>query len=139
MVITVIELLAKRVWYRSLVRIQKIRSGGASETSTTRSSPATRLPQDIVQMIIAHLIYDKPSLCACSLTCCSWYIVTVPHLHHTLVINTDRPRDRKSRWPNPIRYMHMLGLLPLVKKLHIRARIAYGMGAVSPTMFHCLW
>jgi hypothetical protein len=70
-------------------------------------------------MIIAHLIYDKPSLCACSLTCYSWYIAAVPHLHHTLVIDTVHPWGRRSRWPNPIWYMHMLGLLPLVKKLHI--------------------
>jgi hypothetical protein len=87
-------------------------------------------------MIIAHLILDKPSLCACSLTCYSWYIAAVAHLHHALVINTLFPRDLKSRWPNPIRYMYMLGLLPLVKKLHIEAT-NFDDNAVAPKKFRC--
>ena len=37
-------------------------------------------------MVIAHLIYDTPSLLACSLTCYAWYIPAVPHIHHTVVI-----------------------------------------------------
>ena len=136
--ITVIELLTKRVWYRSLAIIQEVRSRGASpETPTTRSSPATKLPQDIVEMIITHLIYDKLSLCACSLTCYSWYIAAVPHLHHTLVIDTDDPWKRRFRWPNIILYKHALGLLPLVKKLHIIARVFYGRGEITPKIFRC--
>jgi hypothetical protein len=132
-----IELLAKRVWYRSLVGIQKMRSRDAyPETSTIRSSPAIRLPQEIVEMIIAHLIFDKPSLCACSLTCYSWYIAAVAHLHHTVAIETFFLRDRKSRWPNPIRYMYMLGLLPLVKKLHIEYNF-HRRSAVPPKKFRC--
>jgi len=137
---TVIELLAKRVWYRNLTKIQKMRSGDPSpETSTTHSSPATRLPQEIIEMIIVYLIYDKHSLCACTLTCYSWYIAAVPHLHHTLVIDTDRPRDRKSRWPDAVRRMHMLGLLPLVKKLYIYASMFYDyhISAVTPKTLHC--
>ena len=78
---TVIGLLGMRAWYRSLAGIRRICSGRASpEPSTTRPSPATRLPQEVVEMIIAHLIYDTRSLLACSLTCYSWYIATVPHL-----------------------------------------------------------
>jgi len=134
----VIELLTKRFWYRSLAIIREVRSRGASpETPTTRSSLVTRLPQDIVEMIITHLIYDKPSLCACSLTCYSWYIAAVPHLHHTLIIDTDDPWKRRFRWPNIILYKHMLGLLPLVKKLHIIARVFYGRGEITPKMFRC--
>ena len=70
-------------------------------------------------MIIAHLIYDKRSLYACSLTCLSWYIAAVPHLHHTLITSTEHQEYRTSRWPNPIWYMDSLGLLPLVRKFHI--------------------
>jgi len=101
----------------------------------TRSSPVTRLPQDIVEIIITHLIYDKPSLRACSLTCYSWYIAAVPHLHHTLVIDTHEPWKRRFRWPNLIWHKHMLGLLPLVKKLHILAYVSFDEGEITPKMF----
>ena len=89
-------------------------------------------------MIIVYLIYDKHSLCACTLTCYSWYIAAVPHLHHTLIIDTSRPRNQKSRWPNAARHLHMLGLFPLVKKLYIRESNVYdyGMGAFTPKTFH---
>jgi hypothetical protein len=113
---TAIELLAKRVWFRSLARIRRMRSASASpDTPAILSSPATRLPQDIVDMIIAHLIYDTRSLRACSLTCYSWYIASVPHLHHTL---TTRPRRWYGTrgWPEPLQNASELGLLPLVKK-----------------------
>jgi len=88
-------------------------------------------------MFIVYLIYDKRSLCACTLTCYLWYIATVPHLHHTLVIDTNRPWNRESRWPDAVRHMHMLGLLPLVKKLYIYRSKAYDRGAVTPKTFHC--
>ena len=94
-------------------------SGGTSpETSTTCSSPATRLPQEIVEMIISYLTYDILSLRACTLTCYSWYIAAVPRLHHTLTI-TNGSRDSKICWPDPIQYMHTLGLLPLVKEFRV--------------------
>ena len=118
-----IELLVKRVFYRTLARIQKIRSGGVSpETSTKRCSPATRLPLEVVKIIIAYLIYDTRSLRACTLTCYSWYIAAVPHLHHTLITTIGSLGDKRFRWPNPIRHMHTLGLLPLVKEIRIHGR-----------------
>ena len=97
-------------------------SGSAPpEPPTTRPSYFARLPVDIFEMIIAHLIYDTHSLLACSLTCYSWYIVAVPNLHHTLITRTHsswKP-GRKPKWPKPLQNMHRLGLLPLVKKVHI--------------------
>ena len=69
-------------------------------------------------MIIAHLIYDKRSLLACSQTCYSWYIATVPHLHHALIIPPPYYHWRaldEFMWSKPLRDMHKLGLLPLVK------------------------
>jgi hypothetical protein len=117
----VIELLAKRVWFRSLARIRRIRSVGASlDTPATPSSPATRLPPEIVKMIMAHLIYDTRSLSACSLTCYSWYTASVPHLHHTLVA-LPRPfvYEPKIKWPKPLQNASELGLLPLVKKFKL--------------------
>jgi hypothetical protein len=79
-----------------------------------------RLPWEIVEMIIAHPIYNLNTLRSCSLTCYSWYIAAVPHLHSTLTVKT-AGEDVKHRWPNPILHMHMLGLLPLVKTLIFRS------------------
>ena len=71
-------------------------------------------------MVIAHLIYDTRSLRACSLTCHSWYIASVPHLHHTLV-TLPRWRGRKSKdaWPKPLQNASELGLLPLVRRVKL--------------------
>jgi len=123
---TVIELLVKRVWHRTLVRIRRMRSGGVSpDDSTARSSPATRLPQEVVEMIIAYLIYDTRSLRACTLTCRS--IAAVPHLHQTLT-TTVGSWGGKLRWP-------MLGLLPLIRELRIH--VSYGVGGFSLRTFNC--
>jgi len=65
-------------------------------------------------MAIAYLIYDIQALKACSLTCYSWYIAAVPHLHHTFVF---RGIDRAGL--KPLSARHALGLLPLVKDLRI--------------------
>jgi hypothetical protein len=118
-----------------------MRSGGASpEISTTSSSPASRLPQEIVEMIIVHLIYDTRSLLACSLTCYSWYIATVPHLHHTLITPAYHwSMNKKFMWPKPLRNMHKLGLLSLVKKFQIEVDHlrAYHFRRFSSTRFNC--
>ena len=133
---TVIGLLISRVWHRTLAKIQRMYSGGASpETSTTRPSPATRLPQEIVEMIIAYLIYDKRSLCACASTRYSWHIAVVPHLHHTLTIDTYCPQV--FWWADRLLFMHMLGLLPLVKTFRIRGLMYSGCVGVSPKLFNC--
>ena len=125
--------------YRNLAEICRMRSGGASrpETPTTHSPPAPRLPLEIVEMIVAHLIYDTHSLLACSLTCYSWYIAVVPHLHDTLISPTSSSMNPgKFLWPKQLRCMYKLGLLPLVKKLYIRKRAAYHPDRFSPKCFN---
>ena len=118
---TVAKLFTMRIWYRTQAAIRKKRSGGVPpETPTTRSFIVIRLPQEVVELIIAHLTYDIPSLRVCSLTCYSWYIATVPLLHHALLIYKPH-RNRECYWPNAIHRMHKLGLLPFVKELRIRA------------------
>ena len=118
--VAAIELLVKRVWYRSRAEVHRIRSGDAASTPPTmRASPISRLPQDIIETIIAHLDYDMRSLRAFSLTCYSWYTAAVPHLHHTLS-TTRGLSDKKFKWPNPIQHMHGLGLLPFVRTLFIQ-------------------
>ena len=96
-----------------------MRHGGAPPKGSP--STAARLPQEVVEMIIVHLIYDKYDLIACSLTCYSWYIAAVPHLHHTLIVLTTSLMGvrEKFMWPIPLLHMHNLGLLPLVKRLRI--------------------
>jgi len=84
-------------------------------------------------MIIAHLTYDTRSLLACSLTCYSWYIATVPHLHDALISPSEfECRINRFFWPKPLPHMHRLGLLPLVRKLQIRERRNYCPYRFSP-------
>ena len=56
------------------------------------------------------------------MTCYSWYIAAVPHLHHSLT--TDEvavPQgEDKYEWPRPLQKSYELGLLPLVKRFRIR-------------------
>ena len=109
--------------------------GGASpETSTTPSSPAARLPPEIVEIIIAYLIYDMRCLRACTMICHSWYIVASPHLHRTLVIST-HTLGQSTGWQKPFRRKHSLGLLPLVKWLRVHGR-NNGYVGLSPTLFN---
>ena len=97
--------LIRQIWHRSRASIAQ------------RVPVAPFIPQQVVEMIVAHLIYDKHSLMACSLTCRSWYIASVPHLHHTLVMNDDLCGKRV--WPKPLRKASKHGLLPFVKKLKL--------------------
>jgi len=86
------------------------------------SSPITKLPQELVEVIIAYFIYDMCSLLACSMTCYSWYIAATPHLHHSLTTDDYYSclNDEKYFWPRSLRKSHKLGLLPLVKRFRIR-------------------
>ena len=106
--------LIRQIWHRSR----------ASIVQRVRVAPF--ISQEIVEKIIAHLIYDKHSLMACSLTCRSWYIASVPHLHHTLVM-TDATGGRYA-WPKPLQKTSKYGLLPLVKKLQLRRSLTDACG-----------
>ena len=72
-------------------------------------------------MIIAHLLLDTPTLKAFSATCHSWYIATLPHLHHTLTLR-DQNSDPAYEGFKRLRKLAKLGLLPLVKRLWIQQR-----------------
>ena len=88
-------------------------------------------------MIIGHLTYETTSLLACSLTCYSWHIATIPHLHHTLILTTyDDYTDKKFVWPQPLRNMRKFGLLPLVKKFQVHGKNHCADG-FSPRLFNC--
>ena len=121
---TATGLLAMRVWYRPKAWIKKIFTDAPQETPGTNCSLATRLPQEIVEIIFGHLIYDTRSLLACSLTCYSWYIASFLHLHHTFVT---RPgscfKNPELAWPKPLQKASKLGLLPFVKKVLVKNTI----------------
>ena len=114
------ELLAAKVWWRSKAKIEQLLFGGAPQIPTLRPSPITRLPQELVELVISHFTRDTCTLLACSMTCYSWYIAAVPHLHHTLTTDTLGMAKRENVWPRPLRSSYKLGLLPLVKQFRIR-------------------
>ena len=112
-------------------------SGGAPPTPRiTPPSPAMRIPQEIVETIFRYLYYDSPALRSCSLTCYSWYIAAVPHLHSTFYM-IKYLFTGKHDWPSCIRYKHMLGLLPLVKTVIIGTLCSFSDTSFSPKWFNC--
>ena len=91
-------------------------------------------------MIIGHLFYDPFSLRACCLTCYSWYIAAVRHLHSALITPIYRKHENsKLWWHDSFQSMHKLGLLPLVKKLQVQGTRdcadRFGPSAFSPELF----
>jgi len=120
-----------KVWYRTQARIWELFYPRISP-----EVPAPDLPQEVIQRIIAHLIYHRPSLLACSLTCYSWYIATVPHLHHTLIIlNRRHYVTPKHTWPEPLRNAGRLGLPPLVRRVQVR-RVNTDYTGLYPGLFN---
>jgi len=69
-------------------------------------------------MIIAHVLLDTPTLKACSVTCRSFYLATLPHLWHTLICH-GRNLDPAREGFIPIQKLGEMQLLPLVKRLQI--------------------
>ena len=97
--------LIRQIWHRSRATIAQ------------RVPVPPSIPQEIAEIIVAHLIYDKNSLIASSLTCRSFYIASTPHLHYTRVLEDGKGR---RAWPKPLQKPSKLGLLPLVKRLELR-------------------
>jgi hypothetical protein len=67
-----------------------------------------------MEMIIVHIAHDLNALKACSLTCRTWYIAVVAHLHHTLTFADRRPK--------PLLKLYQLGLMPLIRKIRVEQR-----------------
>jgi hypothetical protein len=112
------------VWHQSKAKVNRL-LGKPQETYTTHESTCC-VPYEIVEMITAHLTRDLDTLKACSLTCRSWYILAVPHLHHTLSLRSDEPNFIGRTDPpsardklKPLLKLYNLGLMPLVKELRI--------------------
>ena len=90
-------------------------------------------PPEILEMIIAHLIYDTRTLKACAATCFAWYNVATPHLHHTLTLR-QWATDTSRTYLNPLEPLHKLELLPFVKRVEFEKGL-FGGAWVSPTIF----
>jgi hypothetical protein len=118
-----IELLTIRLWYRGKAKFVRLLRRRATETpNSSCSSPIARLPLELLENIISYFIHDTESLIACSMTCHSWYILVVPHLHHSLTAygTPFHSSDKEHEWPKPLQKTYNLGLLPLVKRFRIR-------------------
>ena len=121
------------IWYRSKAKLKGALATRGSYTPREPFKPP-RFPPEIVEMIIAHLAYDIPTLKACVATCLSWYNVALPHLHHTLTI-----RDRPSASSNPLLItlssLHKLGLLPFAKEVQFNNSESRETPWIVPSIF----
>ena len=54
----------------------------------------------------------------CSLTCYSWYIAAVPHLHHTITFGDNRSGFAHGKLKQ-LSKLHELGLIPLVAEVRV--------------------
>ena len=92
-----------------------------------------RLSTEVLDMIIAHLIYDTKSLKAYAATCFAWYNVATPYLHHTLILREYHPKVAR-RGLNPLPVLDKLGLLSFVKKVQFKSDV-FNKTWVKPQIF----
>ena len=102
------------VWRGGRDKVNPLLGDSLPETRTTHE-PTLPLPYEIAEMIIAHLIHDLNALEACSLTCRSWYIIAVPHIHHTLILG----RGATPGGLKPLSEPHRQGLIHLVQEIRV--------------------
>jgi hypothetical protein len=105
------------VWGRGKANINRLLGNGPPNTRIVHES-ACRFPYDIVEMIIAHIAHDLDTLKACSMTCRSWYITAIPHLHHTLILRRSTPGIPGGEL-KPLSELRRLGLTPLIKEIRV--------------------
>lgn len=116
---TAIELLGYKAWYRSKATLKQPFNGRAPRLAFSPSPSRARiLLPDLVDQIISCLFYDLEALKACSMTCYSWYILTLPHLYYYLT--TDNEMEPQDRWSKPLWRSGKSQLLPFVRQLCIR-------------------
>ena len=104
-------------WHRAKANVNRLIGNVRPETFTAHESTC-RLPYEIVELIITRLTRDLDALKACSLTCRSWYIVAVPHLHHTLILRGKGTGKSRSKL-EPLSKLHELGLMSLVQEIRV--------------------
>ena len=114
-IIVGVERFANAVWYRSKAKLKGTLARRNSDPSVGSRHPRW-FPSEIVEMIIAHLTYDIPTLKACAATCFAWYNVATPHLHYTLTLRW-WSADTSHKHVNPLAALYKLGLLPFVQQV----------------------
>jgi len=126
------------VWHRGKAKVDRLLGNSLPKTRTARES-ACRLPQESVEIIIAHLAHDIDALKACSLTCHSWYTIAAPHLHRTLTLRREKPSytHGKMNPPSardklkPLSKLHDRGLMALVEEIRVEQGVEGWRGANS--------
>ena len=109
------------MWHRS--KANTIRLLGNVPPESCAAHEYTRsLPNELAEMIIAHLTHDIRTLKMCSLTCRSWYTIAVPHIHHTLVLG----RGIHHNGLKPLSKLHGLGLIPFVQEIRLERLLGMG-------------
>ena len=106
------------VWHKGKNKVNRLLRN-TSPRARTISEPTRRFPYEIMEMIITHLTRDLDTLKAFSLTCRSWYIVAVAHLHHTLLLGRNGTGVARSEL-KPLSKLHRLRLMPLVKEIRVK-------------------
>lgn len=107
------------VWHRGKAKVNHLLGGAPQPPKTFIVSESTcRVPYEIVEVIIAHLIHDLYTLKACSLTCRSWYSIAATHIHHTLTLLWNTPGPRIN-CPELLAGLHALDLIRFVKEIKV--------------------
>ncbi|KAF9647257.1 hypothetical protein BDM02DRAFT_2736834 [Thelephora ganbajun] len=110
--------LAHTVLFQNKAKV--VRSGLEAPTTVHQRIRTVNLPQDVLEIIVSDIGDDVSSLKAFSVTCYSWYLAAVPHLHRTLTLE-DRSSDPTRTELKPLAKLHKMDLLLFVKKLWIRS------------------
>ena len=114
------------VWHQGKSGINRLLYNAPPDTHAAHESTC-RVPYDIVEMILTHLIRDLGALKACSLVCRSWYTTAVPHLRRTLTLRSDRsgsvgdklgPGSTRDKL-KPLSRLHERGHIPLVQEIRV--------------------
>lgn len=125
-----IEPLIKRVWRQILASVLGTLPMSASpETPAANSLSSPKIPQEVINIIIAYLVYDISSLWVCSLISRSLYISAVPRLHHTITVQTYDHTNKKTEWPKPLLMASRFGFLPFVTTVVIYGHSGYEFAA----------
>ena len=106
------------VWQRGKTKVNRLFGNTSPGINITRESTCC-FPYEIVEAIIDHLLRDRATLKACSLTCRSWYIAAVPHIHRSLLLGNKRLAKPRGNL-KPLSKLCDLNLTPFVKQITIR-------------------
>lgn len=115
--------LAHTVWFQNKAKSNPpkvVRGNLGIFVNEHQSIRTVNLPQDVLEITVTKIGDDTHRLKAFSLTCYSWYLAAVPHLHHTLTLE-DKHSDPSRADLRPLAKLHKMDLLPFVKKLLIRS------------------